>query len=69
VSELDPHKILQFLNNVNLESRMHRAGINIRHMGRLRQLIHKPELRRFVLCMVRHNITRYPHVLAINPFS
>ncbi len=51
--ELNPDKILWFLNMVNLESRMHRAGINCRHMGRLRQLIQNPDMRSFVLSVVR----------------
>lgn len=48
--ELDPIRIIQFLNLVNLESRMHCAGINCRHMGRLRQLVHNKAMRSYILC-------------------
>lgn len=51
--ELDPNKIIRFLTLVNLESRMHAAGINIRHMGRLRQLVSNTSMRHFILCAVR----------------
>jgi hypothetical protein len=50
--ELDPIRIIQFLNLVNLESRMHSAGINCRHMGRLRQLVHNKAMRSYILCAV-----------------